>query len=110
MEQAYDPRRLARSTKKSTFMDIEKILVLIEGKEYSFTVEVMHDEDETVYRVTADQGERLLEDVSPGYLEYDEHGNVQIDERVMEGQARAVTGTIWEAIKQQIPIATTAKK
>jgi hypothetical protein len=88
--------------RKFQFMDIEKILVMIEGKEYSFSVEIMHDEDETIYRVTPDQGERLLEDVSPGYLEYDEHGNVQIDERALNGQAEAVTTTIWKVIKQQI--------
>jgi len=90
-------------------MDIEKILVTIDEKEYSFSVEVMHDEDETMYRVTPDQGERLLEDVSPGYLEYDENGNVQIDERALNGQARAVTAAIWKAIKQQIPAGTTSK-
>jgi len=85
-------------------MDIEKILVKLEGKEYSFTVEVMHDEDETVYRVTPDQGEKVLEDVSPGYLEFDENGNLDVDERVMNGQVRSVAAAIWKAIKQQVLI------
>jgi hypothetical protein len=41
----------------------------------------------------------MLEDVSPGYLEYDERGNVQIDERALNGRARTVTVDIWKAIK-----------
>ncbi|HEX3935631.1 MAG TPA: hypothetical protein VHW43_13180 [Puia sp.] len=49
-------------------MDIEKMLVKLDGKEYSFSVEVMQDEDETIYRVTPDQGERVLDEVSPGHL------------------------------------------
>ena len=85
-------------------MDIEKILVPINGKQYSFSVEVMKDEDETIYRVTPDQGEKVLEDVSPGYLEYDENGVLQVDERALNDQGRAVTATIWEAIKQQVSV------
>jgi hypothetical protein len=64
----------------------------------------MKDEDETIYRVTPDQGEKVLEDVSPGYLEYDENGNLQVDERALNPQGRAVTATIWEAVKQQIAV------
>jgi hypothetical protein len=90
-------------------MDIEKILVLIEGKEYSFSVEVMHDEDETIYRVTPDQAERLLEEISPGYLEYDDQGNVQIEEGKMDDRTRAITTAVWKAIKQQIVAAVTSK-
>jgi hypothetical protein len=90
-------------------MDIEKILVLIDGKEYSFSVEVMQDEDETIYRVTPDQAERLLEDMSPGYLEYDAQGNVQIDESALNSRARDITATIWNAIKQQILQSAAAK-
>jgi hypothetical protein len=85
-------------------MDIEKILVPINGKQYSFSVEVMKDEDETIYRVTPDQGEKVLEEVSPGYLEYDENGVLQVDERALNDQGRAVTATIWEAIKQQMSV------
>jgi len=85
-------------------MDIEKILVPINGQQYSFSVEVMKDEDETIYRVTPDQGEKLLEDVSPGYLEYDENGNLQVDDRALNTQGKVVTNTIWEAIKQQMSV------
>jgi len=90
-------------------MDIEKILVQIDGKEFSFSVEVMQDEEETIYRVTPDQGERLLEDLSPGYLEFDAQGNVPIDERAMNGQARDVTAAIWKAIRQQVLESETSK-
>lgn len=83
---------------------IEKILVPINGKQYSFSVEVMKDEDETIYRVTPDQGEKVLDDVSPGYLEYGESGVLQVDERALNDQGRLVTATIWEAIKQQVAI------
>jgi hypothetical protein len=85
-------------------MDIEKILVPINGKQYSFSVEVMKDEDETIYRVTPDQGEKVLEDVSPGYLEYDENGNLQVDDRALNAQGKAVIDTIWEAVKQQVSV------
>lgn len=85
-------------------MDIEKILVKLDGKEYSFSVEIMHDEDETIYRVTPDQGERVLDDVSPGYLEFDENGRLQVDERVENAQVKAVAAEIWKAIKQQMLI------
>ena len=85
-------------------MDIEKILVPINGKQYSFSVEVMKDEDETIYRVTPDQGEKVLDDVSPGYLEYDENGNLQVDDRALNPQGKTVTDTIWEAVKQQISV------
>lgn len=85
-------------------MDIEKILVKLEGKDYSFTVEAMHDEDETIYRVTPDQGEKVLDDVSPGYLEFDENGNLQVDERVENAQVKAVATAIWKAIQQQLLI------
>ena len=83
-------------------MDIEKILVKLEGKEYSFSVEIMRDEDETIYRVTPDQGEKILEDVSPGYLEYDETGNIQVDDRALSPQGKEVTTAIWNAIQQQL--------
>src|ERR1700749_444162 len=82
-------------------MDIEKIVVPINGEQYSFSVEVMKDEDETIYRVTPDQNERILEDVSPGYLEFDGKGNLQVDERAMNKQGKEVTGAIWEAIKDK---------
>lgn len=83
-------------------MDIEKILVKLDGKEYSFSVEVMHDEDETMYRVTPDQGEKVLDDISPGYLEFDGNGHLQVDDRVENAQVKAVAAEIWRAIKQQM--------
>jgi hypothetical protein len=85
-------------------MDIENFLVPLNGKQYSFSVEVMKDEDETLYRVTPDQGEKVLEDVSPGYLEYDENGNLQVDDRALNDQGKAVTSAIWEAVKQQVAV------
>lgn len=85
-------------------MEIEKILVPLNGKEYSFSVEVIRDEDETFYRVTPDQGEKVLEDVSPGYLEYDESGVLQVDERALNDQGRSVISAIWETVKQQIAV------
>jgi hypothetical protein len=83
-------------------MDIEKMLVKLDGKEYSFSVEVMQDEDETIYRVTPDQGERVLDDVSPGYLEYDDTGHIVVDERALNDQAKEIAAAIWEALKLQI--------
>ena len=84
-------------------MEIDKISLSHGGKEYSFSVEVMHDEDETIYRVTPDQGELALNEISPGYIEFDEKGNALVDEGSLNGQARRVLATIWKAIQEQIP-------
>lgn len=83
-------------------MDIKKIIVPIDQEQYGFSVEVMRDEDETIYRVTPDQGERVLDDVSPGYLEYDEKGNLQIDDAALNDQARSVSRKIWDVIRTAV--------
>jgi hypothetical protein len=82
--------------------NIEKILVPISGRPYSFSVEVMKDEDETIYRVTPDQEEKVLDDVSPGYLEFDEKGELQVDDRALNEQGKMVVASIWEAVKGQM--------
>jgi len=82
-------------------MDIEKILVYIRDKEYSFSVEILHDENETVYRATPDQGENLLDDIAGGYIEFDENGHVQSEER-QTGKTREINNAIWRGIEEQI--------
>jgi hypothetical protein len=84
-------------------MDILKILVVIDKSEYPFTVEVVKDEDEkTVYLVTPDQRVELLDAVSPGYIEFDEEGNVDIEEGRITERIREVINAIWKAIKEQL--------
>jgi hypothetical protein len=83
-------------------MSIEKILVVIGDKEYSFSVEIMSSEDETIYRATPDQHEEQVESIIHSYIDFDEHGQIQLDEEFAQPNAEEVTDAIWRGIKEQI--------
>jgi len=86
-------------------MTLEKILITLHGKQYSLTVEVMPDEDETIFRATPDQAEPLLQRVPAGYVEFDEKGNRQYeagDEEVTSEEEKEIEKAIWQGIKEQV--------
>ncbi|HEV2354548.1 MAG TPA: hypothetical protein VGR89_09910 [Puia sp.] len=83
-------------------MEIEKMVAVIDGKEYSFSVEVMHDDESTIYRVTPDQPDCLLCDVSPGYLEYDGKGIVQLADNTLNDRDKLVSAAIGDALMKQL--------
>lgn len=84
-------------------MEIQKVLVEIDGIDYTFSVEVMQEQDETIYRAVPD---KVFNDTSPGYLEFDEKGSLQVDERFLNEEGRAVIAAIWEAIQRQVLMAS----
>jgi hypothetical protein len=86
-------------------MTLEKILITHRDKQYSLTVEVMPDEDETIFRATPDQAEPLLEGIPAGYIEFDEKGNRQYeagDEEVSSEEEKEIETAIWRGIKEQV--------
>lgn len=83
-------------------MSIEKILAVVEGKEYSFTVEIMSSEDGTIYRATPDQDRTIVDNVIDSYVDFDEHGNIQSEEEFIHPKARDVIDAVWRGIKEQI--------
>jgi hypothetical protein len=85
-------------------MTLEKILITVGEKEYSLTVEILPDEDETIYRATPDQAEPLLEGISAGYIDFDEKGNRQYEsvEEESSEKGKEIADAIWRGIKEQI--------
>lgn len=85
-------------------MTLEKILVNLKKKQFSFTVEVFPDEDGTIYRVTPDEAEGLPSCFSGEYIDFDEKGNRQYQpgEQIQDSEAKEVNKVIWQSIQQQI--------
>lgn len=83
-------------------MEITKILAVIDDKEYSLTVEVLPSEEGTIYHAVPDQEERFLDDMILSYIEFDEHGVPQLDEKYEHGKGKEVADAIWRAIKEQV--------
>jgi len=90
---------------KSITMTLEKILITHGDKQYSLTVEVMPDEEETIFRATPDQAEPLLEGIPAGYVEFDEKGNriyESGDSKVLSESEKEIETAIWRAIEEQV--------
>lgn len=83
-------------------MTIEKLETAIHGKDYTFTVEVMGGDEETFYRVTPDGEDEFLAKRIPTYIDFDERGNVDMEERFSEGESKEVIDAIWRGLKQEI--------
>jgi len=84
-------------------MEIQKVLVEIDGIDYTFSVEVMQEDYGTIYRAVPD---KLFSDNATGYLEFDEKGSLQVDERFLNEDGKAVITAIWEAIQRQVLMAS----
>jgi hypothetical protein len=87
---------------KNKTMHIEKIISVIRDTPYAFTVEVQPSEEGVLYRATADQQERLLDGTIPGYIEFDEKGNVLPDEQFAHGFSKEIADAVWRGIKEQV--------
>lgn len=83
-------------------MSIEKVLVVVANKEYSFTVEIMSSEDGTIYRATPDQDRTVVDNVIDSYVDFDEHGNIQSEEEFIHPRAEEVIKAVWRGIKEQV--------
>jgi hypothetical protein len=84
-------------------MSIEKILTPIGDKEYSFTIEILHAEEEkTIYRAVPDEPDEWLAEVVPDYIEFDDEGTIQSGESFSSGRRREIADGIWRGIKEQI--------
>jgi hypothetical protein len=83
-------------------MSIEKIIVVVNEREYPFTVEIMSSEDGAIYRATPDQDQTLVDRVIDSYVDFDEHGNVQSEEEFTQPRSQEVMDAVWRAIKEQL--------
>jgi hypothetical protein len=84
-------------------MNLEKITVDIEGKQYSFTVETIPEEEPVIiYRAVPDNDEKSINEVINGYIDFDYKGNVQSGEDLKGQHAKVVTDALWGAIEEQI--------
>jgi hypothetical protein len=81
---------------------IEKIIAVINDTAYSFSIEVLPDEDGTIYRATPDQHEETVEKIIPGFIEFDEKGNVLPEEMNETEKGKTLTAAVWRGIKEQI--------
>jgi hypothetical protein len=83
-------------------MTIEKLDTVIRGREYTFTVQIMQSDEETFYRVTPDEEDEFLAKRIPTYIDFDERGNVDMEEKFSEGESKEVVDAIWRALKREI--------
>lgn len=84
-------------------MSLEKITAAIDGKTYSFTVEIIpSDEPPVIYRAVPDEDDKVLNDIITGYIDFDEKGNVQEGEDLKGRHAKEVTDAIWASIESQL--------
>jgi hypothetical protein len=83
-------------------MKIEKLDTTIHGREYAFTVQVMRSDEETFYRVTPDAEDEFLAKRIPTYIDFDERGNVDMEEKFSEGESKEVVDAIRRELKQDI--------
>jgi hypothetical protein len=83
-------------------MEIEKILAVIDDREYPFSTEVIPSEEGTFYRVTPDVTDRVMEEAVPSYIEFDEQGNVQMEEKFSQGKEKEIAEAIWRAVQEQV--------
>jgi hypothetical protein len=61
-------------------MVIEKILVNIRGQDYAFSVEILQDHEDLIYRATPEQEQLLLERWWPGaidFIDFDDNGDAR---------------------------------
>ena len=77
-------------------------MATVNDKQYSFTIEVLPDEDGAIYRATPDQHEASVEKFIPGYMEFDGRGNVQPEEMNETEEGKTITAAVWRAIKEQV--------
>jgi len=80
----------------------KKILATVDDTEYPFTIEILPDERGTIYRATPGETEAWLIKAIPGYIEFDERGNVQPAEVIEAEKGEAITAAVWRGIKEQV--------
>ena len=81
---------------------IEKILAVINDEPYPFSIEIFPAEEGAIYRATlAQENDRVL-NLIPGYIEFDESGNVQPGDINETEQGRAISDGVWRGIKEQV--------
>jgi len=83
---------------------IEKILAVINDEPYPFSIEVFTGEDgeNTIYRATPAQEDEKIAKLVPGYIEFDEKGNVQPEDITETEAGKAITDGVWRGIKEQV--------
>jgi hypothetical protein len=86
-------------------MVIEKIRVNIRGQDYAFSVEILQDQEDLIYRATPDQGELLLERWWPGaidFIDFNRSGNARPADHPYPETIGDIMDAIGSAIKQQL--------
>jgi len=81
---------------------IEKILAIINDEPYPFSIEVFPAEEGTIYRATPAQEDEKVSKLIPGYIEFDEKGDVQPEDILATEQGKAITDGVWRGIKEQV--------
>lgn len=83
---------------------IEKVLAVINDEPYPFSIEVFPGEDgeSTIYRATPAQEDEKIAKLVPGYIEFDEKGNVQPEDINETKAGKAIADGVWRGIKEQV--------
>jgi hypothetical protein len=86
-------------------MVIEKILVNIRGQDYAFSVEILQDQENLIYRAAPDQGELLLERWWPGaidFIDFDSNGDARLADHPYPDTIVDIIDAIGNAIRRQL--------
>lgn len=84
---------------------IEKILAVINDEPYPFSIEVFKGEEDgesTIYRATPAQEDEKIAKLVPGYIEFDDKGNVQPEDITETETGKAIADGVWRGIKEQV--------
>ena len=86
-------------------MVIEKILVCIRGQDYAFSVEILQDQEDLIYRASPDQGELLLERWWPGaidFIDFDHNGDARPADHPYPDTITDIIDAIGSTIRRQL--------
>ena len=86
-------------------MVIEKILVNIRGQDYAFSVEILQDQQDLIFRACPDQGELLLERWWPGaidFIDFDHNGDARPADHPYPDTITDIIDAIGSAIRRQL--------
>lgn len=86
----------------SIIMEKRIITVYLNSKPYKLSIDIDRSKEITTYRVINNANEEELEDFIPDNLEFDEDGQMKMDDRIQTTEGIEIAKAIWRAIDDQL--------
>lgn len=83
-------------------MEKRIITVYLNSKPYKLSIDIDRSKEITTYRVINNSNEEELEDFIPDNLEFDEDGQMKMDDRIQTTEGIEIAKAIWRAIDDQL--------